>query len=91
MTFGLARACETKSKLHRGYITCKTPEAKAKYIKYRNKLKTILNKAENDFYAKKFLVCQGNQKRTWQILNSLLNKNQSKAPSLLNSSIRTKF
>jgi hypothetical protein len=42
-----------------------------------NKLKTILIKVENSFYAEKFKEFQGDQRQTWPIMNRLLNKGQS--------------
>ena len=52
----------------------KTNESKLKFTIYRNKLKTLLVKAENDFYAKRLHECHGDSKRTWKIISKLVNK-----------------
>ena len=75
MTYGLAKSCETKSVLYKQMKHMKTNESKIKYITYRNKLKSLLEKAEKDFYAKKLNECHGDPKRTWKIINNLVNKN----------------
>ena len=75
MTAGLATSCEQKSILYKQYITTGANESRVKFIMYRNKLKTLLNKAENDYYSLKFKNCSNDSKRTWQIINSMLNKN----------------
>ena len=80
MTFGLAKSCKIKSELFKDYKNLKTIEAKAKFIEYRNKLQKLLNKAEKDYYSKKLHDCHGDQKRSWKIINSLLNKNNEKSP-----------
>ena len=46
MTQGLLRSCNKRSKLYKKYKISKKVEDKLKYIKYRNKLKSLLKKAE---------------------------------------------
>ena len=75
MTYGLAKFCEMKSVLYKKMKRQKTIEAKQKVTVYRNKLNTLIGKAEKDFYAKKLSECHGNAKRTWKIINNLVNKN----------------
>ena len=55
----------------------RTDEAKQRYITYRNKLKTLLNKAERLFYHNKFTLLQGNIRNTWKLLNRIINKNKN--------------
>jgi len=91
MTFGLAKSCETKSLLFKAYKLTKTPETKLKYISYRNKLKSLLTKAENSYYTKRMQDCQGNQKFMWNLINSLLNKNRRQEPTPAQFRYENKF
>ena len=47
---------------------------KIKFTTYRNKLKTLLEKAAKEFYAHKLNECHGNLKKTWKIINNLMTK-----------------
>ena len=60
MTPGLVKSCETKSKLYKQSINSKTPESKKKFIIYRNKLKSLLQRAERDYYRKELDSCKNN-------------------------------
>lgn len=82
MTPGLARSCEHKSKLFKIAKVSKTAEAKSIFTAYRNKLKSILLKAEKEFYATKILQCNNDCKKSWKVINSILNKKkQALVPS----------
>ena len=75
---GLIKCCNKKLHLYKKYIKSRSNEAKQKYIVYRNKLKTILKKAEKDYYHKKFTTLQGNIRSTWKLINSMIcDKNKS--------------
>jgi len=76
MTTGLIKCCRKKSKLYKLYRTNNTSENKKKYIKYRNKLKTVLQKAEKSYYFEKFQLMSGNLKQTWKLIGSVLNNNK---------------
>lgn len=81
MTYGLATSCEMKSRLYKQMKNMKTHESKVKFTTYRNKLKSVLDKAEKDFYSKKLSECHGDPKRTWKIINNLVNnKSQNNTP-----------
>ena len=84
ITSGLIKSCNKKSILYKKYIKNPSPETKNKYIRYRNKLKSILRKAEKDYYGNKFKQFQGNLTKTWKLLGNILNKNKP-------SSIITEF
>jgi hypothetical protein len=82
MTAGLVKSCEHKSKLYKRFKEAKTTEAKQLFTAYRNKLKSLLVKAERDFYSSKIINCQNDCKKSWQIINRLLNKRvQMSVPS----------
>jgi hypothetical protein len=42
------------------------------YKSFRNKLKSNLRKAKEEFYLKRFNDCSGNLKDQWKIVNSLI-------------------
>lgn len=75
MTKGLMKSCIKKSKLYKIYKQKCSPENKKRYIEYRNKLKSLLNKAETNFYSKKFQLMSGNMRETWKLIGSILNTN----------------
>ena len=54
MTYCLARSCNTKSKLYEKFVRFPTRQNKDKYVTYRNKLKTLLRKAEHSYYKEQF-------------------------------------
>ena len=45
------------------------------YTNYRNKLKTLLRKAEVSYYRNQLNSFAGDLRQTWKLLNNLLNKN----------------
>lgn len=77
MTKGLMKACITKAKLYKKYLKSHTDESKAKYVTYRNKLKSVLHKAENNYYREQFALLSGNLKATWKLLGTVINNNKS--------------
>ena len=79
MTKGLLKSCNKKLKLYKTYCKYKSDDNKTRYIKYKNKLKSLLRKAEKDFYCNKFNKISGNIRQTWSLINSLLNKKGSTA------------
>src|SRR5438132_14429937 len=74
MTTGLAKSCEIKSTLYKIYKQTNSNESKLKFTTYRNKLKTLLNKAETDFYSNQLNKNKHDPRKTWQCINSVLNK-----------------
>jgi len=51
-----------------------TLEAKTKYINYRNKLNTLLRKAEKFYYSERFKLISGDITKTWKLLNTITTK-----------------
>jgi len=76
ITTGLMKYCIKKSILYKIYKRRPTPENKSKYICYRNRLKTSLNRAERDFYRNKFKLLAGNLSQAWKLLRNVINKNR---------------
>lgn len=75
ITKGLQRACKKKNKLYRDYVKYQTKDHEIKYKKYKNKLTTILRKAEKDYYYKELNDNKNNMKDTWKTLNNLMKSN----------------
>ena len=67
--------------LYKNFKNCGTIQNKEKYIKYRNKLKTVLKKAQKEFYSKKLKSLSGNLHQTWKLLGTII-KNQSHKDSM---------
>ena len=76
MTKGLVKSCNRKSKLYKQYRKNNNIENKTKYITYRNKLKTLLYKAERQFYSNKFNLMAGDMRKTWRLINVIIKKNK---------------
>ena len=68
-----------KSKLYKNYIKTHSIDAKLKFVKYRNKLKSILVKAERDFYSTKLQACTSDPRKTWNVLNQILHRSKRSA------------
>ena len=74
ITSSLVKCCNKKSKLYKHFIITNSPLAKEKYTKYRNQLKTILEKTRQTYYDNKFKAVSQNMYKTWKILKAVLNK-----------------
>ena len=72
MTTGLLKSCKKRSALYKKYIKSKSTYDRDKYIKYRNKLKSILSKAQKDYYHDRLKSIHGNMRETWNLLNSVI-------------------
>ena len=75
MTFGLVKSCRHKERLYKQFIKNPNDLNKQKYTRYRNKLNTVLHKAEQNYYAVKFDVYKSDIKQTWNIIRQALSKN----------------
>ena len=74
ITCGLMKSCSRKKVLYKRYMKSRTQDSKQKYLNYRNKLKTVLKRAEREYYNNKFTILQGNIRNTWRLVNSIINK-----------------
>jgi hypothetical protein len=75
ITTGLAKACNKKSVLYKKFKRQPTLRNKLAYTIYRNKLKSILTKAEREFYRNKFKLHESNLLQTWKLLKTILKSN----------------
>ena len=84
LTPGLAKSCHKKEKLYKSFIKNPTPSNQLKYVKYRNKLNTVLRKAEQSFYKEKFESLKSNIRQTWKTIKLVL---KTKNPPLADTFI----
>ena len=73
LTAGLKRSCSIKSKLYKKYVKSRSLFSENIYKAYRNLLKTILKKAEKDYYTNKVLSAEKNSRQLWKEINRILN------------------
>ena len=73
VTTCLKRSINEKHKLFKKYLINRTPENEANYRNYSNKLRTIIRKAEINYYRKIFDQKENNIKNLWKHLGSFLN------------------
>ena len=75
MTESLLKSCRKKSRLLKVYKKTGANIAKIRYIKYKNTLKQALRHEEKKFYEHQFSIKANDARKTWKLINSLLNKN----------------
>ena len=74
---GLIKSCKRKSKLYKKYLNCPTKMNKKIHTDYRNKLKSLLRKAEVSYYKNQLNSSAGDLRQTWKLLNKILNTNST--------------
>lgn len=72
LTRALKKSITKKHNLFRNYQKLRSTESHSIYKAYRNKLTTVLRKAEKMYYLKKLENVKYNLAKTWKILNSLI-------------------
>jgi len=75
MTDGLIKSCRKKSRLLKVYKKTGSSVAKVKYVTYKNILKQTLRNEERKYYECQFQLRANDSRKTWKLINSLLNKN----------------
>ena len=84
MTKALLKSCNKKAALFKKYRKTTTEPAKSiatlNYTKYLNSLRKLLKAAESNYCAEKFNKVSSDIKKTWSLLNTILNKNGKKSP-----------
>ena len=77
VTKGILKSIKRKNLLYKSYI--KSPSIyKKKFATYRNKLNHLLRLSKKHYIDKKIKESENNNKETWKIINSLLNKSKGK-------------
>ena len=70
----LKRCIKHKNRLYYKSVKVRTAYNELMYTTYRNKLKNILGKAEQDYYAKLLEANKSNMRKTWSIIKQVINK-----------------
>lgn len=52
------------------------------FKKYRNKLHSDIRNLKFSYYRNKFMECQGDQKKTWKVINDVTGRNQNRVKNL---------
>ena len=74
MTDGLLKSCRKKSRLLKIYKKTGASVARTRYVKYKNILKQALRHEEKCFYENQFSLKANDVRKTWKLINSLLNR-----------------
>ena len=61
------------------YLKQKTTEFEKTYKDYKNLIKKLMKKAQNNFRIKNLSKCQENTKRSWQIMKETTGKTKQKS------------
>ena len=77
LTLGIKHSIKVKNKLFLKYKKDSSQENASKYKGYRNKLNTIVRKAERSHYEMVFEKYKSNLKKTWSVIKDVINKKKS--------------
>ena len=75
LTKDILKSINHKNKLFKCYINDPNDVNKNTYTTFRNKLTNIIRKSKRDHFTNCLKLSQGDSKKTWQILNSVLGRN----------------
>ena len=73
-TNGIVNACRKKNSLYKAWLVKKDKCSEQRYKTYRNKLTSILRKAERAYYKSKLDQYKGDVKRTWIVINDVIRR-----------------
>ena len=73
ITKGLRTSVRTKHKLYKKYLANPIPYRDSRYKNYKNKLNHVIRIAKKHYYDKSFKLAQSNMKKTWQLINEVIN------------------
>ena len=73
-TKGIVNACRKKNSLYKAWLVKKDKCSEQRYKAYRNKLTSILRKAERAYYKSKLDQYKGDVKRTWIVINDVIRR-----------------
>ena len=87
ITSGLKQSIKHKHLLYQKYIFDQTEENKTVYKIFKNKLRTMVRKAETEYYKESFNNKTHNMKEMWKELGNLLNANKKKTSNSISKLI----
>ena len=74
LTGSILNSIKKKNNMYKNYIKSRSPSLKNKYLKYKNKLVTIIRQAEKKYYADKLSEVKDNLAKTWKVINEMCGK-----------------
>ena len=74
----IQKLIKKKCKMYKLYIKNPTSYRKEVYRKCRNEITNKIKLAKKVYYEKKLASCQGNSKKTWDVINGAMGKNCKK-------------
>ena len=87
ITSGLKQSIKHKHLLYQKYIFDQTEENETVYKIFKNKLRTMIRKAETEYYKESFNNKTHNMKEMWKELGNLLNANKKKTSNSISKLI----
>ena len=79
MTDGIRKAQKQRYKLYKkSKAKPNNTELKIKYTQYRNRLCKIIKNTEKQYYNRLIYQAEGNQAKTWQVLNQIMGRKKVK-------------
>ena len=87
ITSGLKQSIKHKHLLYQKYIFDQTEENKTVCKIFKNKLRTMIRKAETEYYKESFNNKTRNMKEMWKELGNLLNANKKKTSNSISKLI----
>src|SRR6218665_3225269 len=75
MTSGLLKSCKKKNLLYVKFIRSRSVANKDRFIKYRNKFKSIRLRVKKNFYEAEFSKINGDFRLTWKLIRTLMKVN----------------
>ena len=87
ITSGLKQSIKHKHLLYQKYIFDQTEENKTVYKIFKNKLRTMIRKAEAEYYKESFNNKTHNMKEMWKELGNLLDANKKKTSNSISKLI----
>ena len=74
LSTGLKESIKKKNKLFRKFLKTKSKTDKNKYLDYKRMLRVLLRRAERDHYDDVFARCQGNLRKSWDAIRTIVGK-----------------
>ena len=77
LSSSILNSIKKKNNLYKSFIRSHSPTIKAKYLKYKNKLVSIIRQAEKDYYANRLSEVRDNTSKTWKVMNEMCGRNSA--------------
>ena len=79
---GITKSSKKKQKLYERFLKKRTPQNEQKYKNYQNLFEIIKKKAQKIYYSNKLLECNGDIKKTWNVMKDIIGKSKIKLTNL---------